>query len=129
MVGRLAEPANARPAQEGRRTGLVGEAAIGGLADGEIGVATGAVGAAVQDQLLPAVDAVEILSTAHGFRRGLPGRLAARPPRDLDAVLDDVLDHVERALENVADQRGDRPPAAERLALERVLELLGDPRV
>src|SRR5688572_28520961 len=126
MVVRLAEPANARPAQEGRRTGLVGEPAIGGLTHGQIGVATGAVGAAVEDQLLPAVDGVEVLSPADGFLRGLPRRLTARPPRALDAVLDDVLDHVERALEDVADQRRDGPPAAERLALERVLELLGD---
>src|SRR5262249_22071612 len=73
---------------------------------------------------LPPVDVIEPVDVriAAAHRAGE----VARPPRHLHAVLDDALHQVERALQDVAHEQRDREPAASGLALERVLELLGD---
>src|SRR6185503_6787243 len=102
----------------------VRQTAMGRLAGREARVAAGAFAVTVGDQLLPTVHAVEAAAGPW-----FPVTLAARSPCDLDAVLDDVLDHVERAFEDVADQCRDGPSPAERLPLEGILELLGDKRV
>src|SRR5262249_2897534 len=122
-IGRLAEPASARPTEEQGWPGLVAEPPVRRLATVERHPTARAVRAAVEDQLLPAVDVVE--RRTHGS----PKRLAPRPAPDFRAVPDDVLDHVERAFEDVADERRNRPAPPAGLRLERLLEILGDARV
>src|SRR5262249_51553779 len=120
MFSLAVQSQDARLAQEDRRAGPLTQPSPRLAACRERRVAAGAHCGAVQDQLLPAVHVVERSSTP----RGAAGRLA-----DGDAGLDDVLDQIERPLEHVAHQQRDRLAPASRLALERVLERLGDARV
>src|SRR5262249_54543761 len=96
--------------------------------DAERGFAASALRRLVQDELLPAVDlgeairalaAIAVVATACAAAGGLVDAFAARGARDaareapravgdVEPVLDDLLDQVEGALEDVPDQQRDR---------------------
>src|SRR5262249_12336069 len=88
----------------------------GGLAAaGEDGVAAGAHRVEVHHQLLPSDDRVAVggrpraladPAAGEAALRGLPS--AGRAARDVGGVGDDVLDQIERVVEDVADQVRDR---------------------
>jgi len=120
------DPADAAGTEEhGSGVRLIGEPAIGARAAIELRPAVPAALVAIQDQLLPAIDA-GVLASDSSRRLANPLRTAPGRARDREAVADHVLDELERLLEHVAHEVRDRDAQAPRLGLDGVFERLGD---
>ena len=91
--------------------GLVRQAPAGALAAIELRGAVAAALVAIEDHLLPAVDLTVAIPRATGRLANAFGP-ASRGVRDLETVVDDLLDEMECLLEDVADQIRDGDPQA-----------------